>query len=142
MDYAVVGGQAVALHGVVRGTIDVDVALRWTRQTVVDAEAALRGVGLESRIPVTAGDVFDLRDYAREYARERHLIAWNFFDPEAPMAEVDIVINYDLAGKNAADIRLSSGLVRVLSRGDLIEMKKRSGRPQDLADADALEGLG
>ena len=142
MDYAVVGGQAVALHGVVRGTIDVDVALRWTRQTVVDAEAALRGMGLESRIPVTAGDVFDLRDYAREYARERHLIAWHFFDPEAPMAEVDIVINYDLAGKNVADIRLSSGLVRVLSRGDLIEMKKRSGRPQDLADADALEGLG
>ena len=142
MDYAVVGGQAVALHGVVRGTIDVDVALRWTRQTVVDAEAALRGMGLESRIPVTAGDVFDLRDYAREYARERHLIAWNFLDPEAPMAEVDIVINYDLAGKNVADIRLSSGLVRVLSRGDLIEMKQRSGRPQDLADADALEGLG
>ena len=114
MDYAVVGGQAVALHGVVRGTIDVDVALRWTRQTVVDAEAALRGMGLESRIPVAAGDVFDLRDH---YARERHLIAWNFFDPEAPMDEVDIVINYDLAGKNVADIRLSSGLVRVLSRG-------------------------
>ncbi len=139
MDYAVVGGQAVALHGVIRGTIDVDVALRWTRQTVVDAEAALRGMGLESRIPVTAGDVFDLRDY---YARERHLNAWNFFDPEAPMDEVDIVVNYDLAGKNVADIRLSSGLVRVLSRGDLIEMEKRSGRPQDLADADALEGLG
>lgn len=62
VDYAVVGGHAVALHGVVRGTIDVDVALRWSAETLAKAEAALRGIGLISRLPLTAADVFERRD--------------------------------------------------------------------------------
>jgi hypothetical protein len=35
-----------------------------------------------------------------------------------------------------------AGPVQVLSRKDLIAMKKASGRPQDLADVEALEKLG
>ncbi|MDE0509286.1 MAG: hypothetical protein OXI17_11705 [Gammaproteobacteria bacterium] len=37
--FALVGGYAVALHGVPRGTIDVDLALHWTLQDLVRAEA-------------------------------------------------------------------------------------------------------
>ena len=33
------------------------------------------------------------------------------------------------------------GPLQVLSRGDLIEMKRASGRPQDLEDVRALEQL-
>ena len=35
--YALVGGYAVALHGAVRGTVDIDIVLRWTLR---DLEAA------------------------------------------------------------------------------------------------------
>ena len=136
VDYAVAGGQAVALHGAVRGTIDVDVVLRWTRETVEKTEAALGAMGLVSRIPITARDVFDLRDH---YIENRNLIAWNFYDPNAPIDEVDIIISYDLAGKSVVQLELPSGTVAVLSVGDLIEMKRRSGRPQDMADVQALE---
>lgn len=135
VDYAVVGGQAVALHGVVRGTIDVDVALRWSSSMLARAEAALRGIGLVSQLPLTAADVFEHRD---DYVANRNLVAWNFHDPNAPLRQVDVVIAYDLAGKQTEHVELAGGTARVLAVGDLIEMKRRSGRTQDLADVEAL----
>ena len=60
--YAIVGGHAVALHGAVRGTVDIDIAIAWTRNMLERAESALTGIGLESRLPISAKDVFDFRD--------------------------------------------------------------------------------
>lgn len=136
--YAIVGGHAVALHGVVRGTLDIDVVVRWTRTTLVRAEAALNAIGLVSRLPVTAREVYDFRD---EYVRNRNLTAWNFYNPDDPLEQVDIIITDDLAGKRTKAVALPTGPVRVLSVTDLIAMKRRSGRPQDLEDVRALEKL-
>ncbi len=133
--YAVAGGYAVALHGAVRGTIDVDVVLRWTQQALTGAEAALNGIGLVSRLPVTAREVFAFRD---EYVKNRNLIAWNFYNPDNPLEQVDIIITYDLTGKRTRRVTLPSGPVQVLSAKDLIVMKRASGRPQDIR---ALERL-
>lgn len=138
VDYAIVGGHAVALHGAVRGTVDVDVAVRWTRDVLVRAEAALLELGLVSRIPVTAHDVFDNRE---EYMQERNLIAWNFYYPAVPMDQVDLIISYDLTHKRVESLTLPSGPIRLLSTRDLIDMKKQSDRPQDIADVAALERL-
>lgn len=136
--YAIVGGHAVALHGVVRGTLDIDVVVRWTRTTLVRAEAALKAIGMVSRLPVTAREVYDFRD---EYVRNRNLTAWNFYNPDDPLEQVDIIMTDDLAGKRTKAVALPTGPVRVLSVTDLIAMKRRSGRPQDLQDVRALEKL-
>ena len=136
--YAIVGGHAVALHGVVRGTLDIDVVVRWTRTTLVRAEAALNAIGLVSRLPVTAREVYDFRD---EYVRNRNLTTWNFYNPDDPLEQVDVIITDDLAGKRTKAVALPTGPVRVLSVMDLIAMKRRSGRPQDLEDVRALEKL-
>ena len=136
--YAIVGGYAVALHGVVRGTIDIDLVVRWTRQTLAKAESALNSIGLESRLPISAADIYAFRD---EYIENRNLIAWNFHNPDDPLEQVDIVINYDLTGKRIRRLELPSGPVHVLSVEDLITMKRASGRPQDLEDVRALERL-
>ena len=136
--YAVVGGYAVALHGAVRGTIDVDVVLRWTEQSLTGAEAALNGIGLVSRLPVTAREVFAFRD---EYAKNGNLIAWSFYNPDDPLEQVAIIITYDLTGKRTRQVNLPSGPVQVLSIKDLIDMKRVSGRPQDMEDIRALERL-
>ena len=138
VDYAIVGGHAVALHGAVRGTLDVDVVVRWTRDAVARAEAALLGLGLVSRIPVTAQDVFANRD---EYTSRRNLIAWNFYHPDMPMHEVDLLIDYDLAHKQVDTVALPSGPVQVLGKRDLMAMKRKSNRPQDVEDVAALEKL-
>ena len=136
--YAVVGGYAVALHGAVRGTLDIDVVFPWTERALVLAEAALHGIGLVSTLPVSAREVYAFRD---EYVQNRNLIAWQFHNPDDPLEQVDIIINYDLTGKRTKRVELASGPVRVLSIKDLIAMKRESGRPQDLEDIRALEQL-
>jgi hypothetical protein len=136
--YALVGGYAVALHGAVRGTVDVDVILAWDRRTLRAAEQALQGLGLVSRLPIIADEVFRFRD---EYIRNRNLIAWNFYNPKDLTEQLDVVISTDLKGKKVQAIATADGTLRVLSRKDLIAMKRASGRPQDLADIEALEKL-
>ena len=73
--YAVVGGYAVALHGAIRGTVDIDFVIQLDRSQFEAAEKALLSIGLQPRLPVTATDVFDFRE---EYIRNRNLIAWSF----------------------------------------------------------------
>ena len=139
--YAIAGAYAVALHGAVRGTINVDVVLHWTRGTLARTEAALNGIGLVSRLPVSARDVFEFRD---EYVKNRDLFAWSLYNPEDPSEQVDIAITFDLTskkGKRLKRVKLSSGPVQVLSVKDLIAMKRVKGRPQDIEDIRALERL-
>ena len=136
--YAVVGGHAVALHGAVRGTVDVDIAVAWNLKSLQSAEQALSGIGLTSRLPISADDVFQFRD---EYIENRNLIGWNFYNPSDPTEQVDLVITYNLKGKKVGTVDTTGGAVRILGRKDLIAMKRASGGPQDLEDIKALERL-
>lgn len=136
--YALVGGHAVALHGAVRGTVDIDVAVSWSRKSLRATEKALNDAGLVSRLPITADDVFDFR---KEYVEKRNLVAWSFYNPDDLSEQVDVIITYDLKGKRTRKIQLTSGPISVLALRDLIEMKRESGRPQDIEDVRALERL-
>ena len=136
--YAVVGGHAVALHGAVRGTVDIDIALTWNKKAMRMTEQTLSGLGLVSRLPVSAEDVFLFRD---EYIKNRNLIGWNFYNPDNLTEQVDVVINYDLKGKQLKRIKTAENMINILSIKDLIKMKKASGRPQDIEDVKALEKL-
>lgn len=136
--YAVVGGHAVALHGAVRGTVDIDIALLWDLKTLTGAQQALAELGLVSRLPISAEDVFRFRE---EYIQNRNLMAWNFYNPDNLTEQVDIVITYDLKGKKRKRVDTADGPVQILGLKDLIEMKRAGGRPQDLEDANALERL-
>ena len=136
--YAVVGGYAVALHGAPRGTFDIDFAIKWSLQNLEKVQMTLQDLGLVSRLPIDAKALFMFKD---EYITNRHLIAWNFYDPVHPIDQVDISITYDLAGAHTKTIKTSEGKIKVLARKDLIQMKRQSGRPQDLEDIKSLEKL-
>ena len=136
--YAIAGGYAVALHGAVRGTMDVDIVINWELPSLLKTEKALQEIHLVSRLPVSAEDVFRFRD---EYVRNRNLIAWNFHNPSDVSQQVDIIITYDLKGNSRVRRDSEEGAIQVLGREELIGMKKESGRPQDLEDIKALEKL-
>ena len=51
------------------------------------------------------------------------------------------MITYDLKGKKISTIDTTGGPIRILSRADLIKMKRASARLQDIEDAKALEKL-
>jgi len=136
--YALVGGYAVALHGAVRGTIDIDLVLRLTERDFKAGERALRKMGLEPRLPVTAEEVFRYRE---EYIRNRSLTAWSFVNPARPSELVDVVLTHDLSGMKVKRVRIDGRWIRLASIEDLIAMKTASGRPQDIEDVKALRRL-
>ena len=136
--YAIVGGYAVALHGAVRGTVDVDCVINWNEKSLKQAEKALKGIGLESRLPVVAEEVYQFRD---EYIHNRNLLAWRFYNPKDLSQQLDLLINFDLKGKKTKSFAIGDQVIKVLDKEALIAMKRQSGRPQDLADIRALEQL-
>jgi hypothetical protein len=138
IDYAIVGGYAVALHGAVRGTMDLDLVIKQNLKSYVAVETALVDLGFEARLPVSGSDVFNFRE---EYIKNKNLIAWSFYNLKDPSEIVDIVITHDLNKLKKKKISVNKLDIFILSKSDLITMKKASGRPQDLADIDALERL-
>jgi len=136
LPYAVVGGLAVSLHGAVRGTVDVDLVLRLKKGDFLRAETVLNRLGLRSLLPLKAAQVFDFRE---EYRRNRNLIAWSFVNPERASEVVDILLTEDLKEIRTEERKIGATVVRLASLKDLIRMKQKSGRPQDLADVLALQ---
>jgi hypothetical protein len=136
--YALAGGYAVALHGAVRGTVDVDLVLVVSEKNFRAAEKALLSLNLKPRLPVTALDVFRFR---HEYIKNRNMAAWSFVNPDNPVELVDIVITHDLKDMKIKKVPAGEASLPVVSAADLIRMKKASGRPQDLEDIKALKKL-
>ena len=133
--YALVGGYAVAFHGAVRGTVDIDIVLRFSERDFRRAESALAGLSLRSRLPVTGSEIFRFR---REYIRSRNLTAWSFVNPAHPSEIVDVVLTHDLARMKIKRIRVQGRIVKIASIDDLIRMKAGSRRAQDIEDVKAL----
>ena len=138
LKYALVGGHAVALHGAVRGTVDIDIAIKLSKSSYQKVEVALEGIGLKSRLPVNAEDVFNFRD---EYIKNKNLIAWSFVNPSKPIEIVDIIITEDASQLKTVNKEVMGRKIKVASLSSLIAMKKKSGRAQDIEDVKALEKL-
>ena len=140
VQYALVGGYAVALQGVVRGTIDIDLVITASAESYESTAQAMKSLGLTPHLPLTASQIFTDRE---ALIRDRHLVAWSFVALHNPLEVIDIIITYPL--KPDMVDRLSpfggSQEVCVLKKEHLIEMKRQSARPQDLADVEALSRL-
>ncbi|MBP9837642.1 MAG: nucleotidyltransferase [Proteobacteria bacterium] len=136
--YAIVGGYAVSLHGATRGTLDIDLIIPQEKKYYLLVEKALSSINLHSRLPVTATEVFTYRD---EYIKNRNLIAWSFFDSHNPLRIVDVIITEDLNHVKTTILSIKNKKVKIITKEDLIKIKSKSGRPQDLEDVKALRKL-
>lgn len=127
VDYLVVGGQALALHGHPRFTKDADLWLRNTPDNLARATAALRSFGappatLEALIPAAPMDV-----------------VWM----GTPPARIDLMKavpggDFDRAWATRVSTEVDGTALQLIGRAELEAIKRASGRPQDLVDADLL----
>jgi len=136
--YALVGGYAVALHGVIRGTVDLDFVIALEQKQFDAVEKALQSIGLEPRLPISANEVFQFRE---EYIEKRHLVEWSFANPANPLEVVDIIITHDANQMKSDTLSVDGMTIQIATKDALISMKKASGREQDLEDVAALEKL-
>lgn len=144
VDYVVVGGVAVVLRGHPRMTVDLDLVVDLDQGNVARALAALSSLGLVPRLPVDPEQFAD-PETRTAWVEQRNLEVFTLHDPEDPRREVDLFAHEPRPFgelRAAADVREVDGVeIPVASIDHLIEMKRRAGRTQDLADIEALERL-
>ncbi len=133
--FAIVGGYALALQGLVRSTVDIDIVLSLKLEDFKNAEMALKEIGLVSRIPVRAQDIISMRE---EFIEKKNLIAWSFVDFANPSRQIDIIITEDLKNLKIQSISVGSRKIPVATLEELLRMKTVSGRPQDLVDVENI----
>jgi hypothetical protein len=123
--YVVVGGVAVLLHGHVRATVDLDIVIDLAAEPAGKAVDTLLGLGLKPRLPV---DPHDFADGAvrRDWIESRNLQVFSFYDPAAPLREVDLFATYpvpfDELLRDSVLADVGSTQVRIASVAHLIEI--------------------
>jgi hypothetical protein len=118
--------------------VDIDLVIACNEKNYINAEKALFSIGLQPKLPVGAKEVFRFRE---EYIANRNLKAWSFYDPKDPTRLVDIIIVYKKKRLSTKNVTYQGINIAILSKGELIKMKRESGRPQDLEDIKALRKL-
>jgi hypothetical protein len=127
VDYLLVGGYAVGLHGYPRATVDLDV---WVRATPDNAERivqALRAFG------------FDLPSIQPQlFVDPRSIVRFGL-----PPFRIEIMtsidgVDYDTCRRRASAFDVEGLSVPVISLDDLKANKRAAGRYKDLADLDNL----
>lgn len=141
--YLVAGGLAVAAHGYLRFTKDVDLVVHLGRDNARRAVDVLAGLGYRPHVPVRAEDLSDPRERNR-WIEGKGLVVLSFFSDLHRETPVDVFVaepfDFDEEYEAALVKELRPGLpVRFVRRATLIEMKRRAGRQQDLADIEQLE---
>jgi len=135
INYMIVGGYAVNFHGYSRNTVDIDLIIKFTLANLKKIEKLLQQMGMVSRLPIDAASVYNFRD---EYIKNRNLIAWNFYNENDPTEQIDILINHDVSDFKSEKFRVGQLEFKVISKEDLIRMKKKAGRDKDLLDIKEL----
>lgn len=128
VEYAVAGAMALAVHGVVRATTDIDLLVR--PEDVDPALAAVAGVGyvlpaerMTFRSGVTVQRVTKVHD--------GEALTLDLLLADGPLRR---------AWDSRLAVEAGDRRLQVVSRAELIAMKALSGRLRDLADIRRLQG--
>jgi hypothetical protein len=127
VEYLLVGGYAVGLHGYPRATVDLDI---WVRATPDNAERilqTLRAFGFDS--PALHSQLFlDARSVVRFGVPPFRIEIMTSIDG----------VEYDVCREHAVTMEIDSVALPVISLEDLKTNKRAAGRHKDLADLDHL----
>lgn len=126
-EYLIVGAHALAAHGRPRATGDLDIWVRASPENARTVYQALRAFGAP------------LHDLTLDDLATPGVV----FQIGLPPARIDILtsisgVAFEEAWGNRVTIPLGALAVPVLGRRDLIQNKRASGRPRDLADVAEL----
>ena len=143
VDFVIVGGVAASLHGGSRVTFDLDVVPSLTPESWRAAVDLLWSLGARPRIPEPVDRIRDV-DQVRRWRRDKGMLALNFRTPDGS-TEVDLLVGesdaFDELRKRAVEVTLDQRTFFVASIDDLISMKERAGRPQDVLDISELRSI-
>lgn len=140
--YLVVGGLAVVAHGFVRFTADVDLIVDLEEQNLQRAVRAFLSLSYRPRAPVALEEFIDPSKRAL-WIREKGLTVFSLYSPLHPATEVDLFAEAPLPFATAYTRAVRqevapNALATFVGFDDLVALKRRAGRPQDLLDVERL----
>ncbi|MEM1210538.1 MAG: DUF6036 family nucleotidyltransferase [Planctomycetota bacterium] len=127
VEYAIVGGHAVAVHGAVRATKDLDILVAPTTDNAKRVLRALNEFGYGS-VGLTEED----------FTRLDHFVQLGF-----PPARIDLMtqvpgLTWDELAQRRISVKFAGVDARVIGRKDLIHSKRALNRTQDKLDLELL----
>lgn len=144
VDYVLVGGLAVSLHGIVRGTLDVEVALAMDDANLARFIAAARRMGLAPSLPVPIEALANAAQIDALF-REKNMLAFSLRESAPAGLVVDVLVRprvpYSALRANAVIRSIGSAAIPIASVDHLIELKSQTGRSIDALDIENLVRL-
>ena len=144
VQYVLVGGLAVQLHGFLRSTFDIDLVLAMNDDNLVRFIAVAKRYGLVPSIPVP---IDSLRNASQidQWHREKGMLAFALREPQIGGSVVNVLVRpevpFDILMTNAVAGELFARQVWIASIDDLLTMKRIANRPKDQLDVVALEKI-
>ncbi len=129
VEYLLVGAYALAAHGYPRATGDIDL---WVNPTRSNAEKVMRSLA-KFGAPLTkvTTEDFETPDVVFQIGMEPNRIDI--------LTQLSGLEKFSSAWRARMEINIEGIKIPVLSKSHLIQNKKSTGRPQDLADLAWLE---
>jgi len=144
VQYVLVGGVAVQLHGFIRATFDIDLVLAMDDDNLARFIDIAKRLGLSPAIPVPIESLREPK-LIDEWHRTKGMLAFSLREPQAGGSVIDLLLRPDipfdkLLGNSVAGV-LFGRQVRIASIDDLLVMKRSANRPKDRLDIEALEKI-
>ncbi len=145
IEYVIVGGLAVALHGVVRLTADLDVAIALDEKNILKFVSLLTKLKFKPKVPVKPEDFADPQK-RKNWIQKKHMKVFSFYHHQDTFKMIDVFVKEYIPFKKLYNDRktiiIENGLkIPICSVKHLVQLKEKAGRPQDLADIAALKRL-
>jgi hypothetical protein len=140
--YLVAGGLAVAAHGYLRYTKDVDLVVQLVPDNIQRAFSALEQLGYRPTVPINSTQFSDSK-LRESWIREKGMQVLQFWCDAHIETPIDVFVTEPFPFAEEFDRALVKPLsgstpIRFVSVMTLIKMKEAAGRPQDLDDIQHL----
>lgn len=144
VEYVLIGGLAVALHGIERNTMDIDVCVVISPDNLARLIDTAKELHLIPVLPVPLETLTQI-DTLRQWHSQRNLQAFALRTPDMAGVTLDVLLfppvpPADMCSR-AMCLDISGVPVNLASIDDLIALKQTVGRPIDLADIEHLKRL-
>lgn len=141
IDYLVVGGVAINIHGYARFTGDIDILLSLEEKNLKKMEKIMHDAGYTERLPVNLKDLAN-KSKVRNWLKTKGMTVYTFISEKRIRLDIDILveksISFEKYYKRKMLVDVWGIKLPVISFEDLIAMKKEAGREKDLLDLKEL----
>ncbi len=135
--YAVAGGVAVAAHGYLRTTADLDLIIALRDDNIGKMFDALYKIGYRPKVPVTKEQLKNKKQ-REQWKKEKNMIVFSFFHLKDHFKLIDMFVYepfpFSEISRKMIKVKVQGITIPIISLAHLKILKQRAGRPKDLID--------